>query len=266
MKQGIVVGVVLLTILLAGTSGAQQPGAPGSVFRDCADCPEMVVIGPGSFAMGEQGHSRETPVHTVTIGYSFAVGKYDVTFDEWDACVADGGCGALRPNDNGWGRGRQPVINVTWDDAQSYVIWLSRRTGQHYRLPSESEYEYVVRGGTSTVFWWGDNIGKGNAACEGCGTWWDDRQTAPVGSFKPNPFGVYDAIGNVTRWVQDIWHSNYDGAPADGSAWETGDPVRRVIRGGSWFNGQARQHAAFRNGDTPRVRNGKIGFRIVRTM
>jgi formylglycine-generating enzyme required for sulfatase activity len=266
MQQRLVLGAVLLAGLWAGPGSAQQPGAPGSVFRDCADCPEMVVIGPGSFNMGEAGYSRETPVHPVSIGHAFAIGKYDVTFDEWDACVAAGGCGGLRPGDDGWGRGRRPVINVTWDDAQSYVAWLSRRTGQQYRLPSESEYEYAMRGGTSTAFWWGDSIGRGNANCEGCGSPWDNRQTAPVGSFKPNPFGVYDAIGNITRWVQDLWHANYAGAPTDGSAWETGDPVRRVMRGGSWFNGPARQHAAFRNGDSPRVRNAKIGFRIARTL
>ena len=135
MKHGRLTGAVLLGCVWAAQAAAQAPGIPGSVFRDCSDCPEMVVIGPGSFTMGGEGHARETPPHTVSIGYSFAAAKYDVTFDEWDACVADGGCGGLRPKDEGWGRGRRPVINVTWDDAQSCVGWLSRRTGKHYRLP-----------------------------------------------------------------------------------------------------------------------------------
>jgi formylglycine-generating enzyme required for sulfatase activity len=125
----------------AAPAGAQQARQPGAVFKNCPNCPEMVVIAPGSFTMGESGYSRETPLHSVSIGYSFAVGRYDVTFDEWEACVADGFCSGYRPDDHGWGRGRRPVINVTWDQAREYVFWLGKKTGKQYRLLSESEFE-----------------------------------------------------------------------------------------------------------------------------
>ena len=126
----------------------------------------------------------------------FAVSKFEVTFDDWDACVAYGDCNPV-VRDSGWGRGRQPVINVTWDDAQRYVAWLSRMTGRTYRLLSEAEWEYAARAGTQTAYSWGDEIGKGNANCHGCGSQWDRRQTAPVGSFAANAFGLYDMLGNV---------------------------------------------------------------------
>jgi formylglycine-generating enzyme required for sulfatase activity len=258
--------VFLLAGICPASVDAQQARPAGTVYRDCPRCPEMVVIGPGSFTMGETGHTRQTPLHTVTIAHPFAVGRYDVTFDEWDACVADGGCSGYRPDDHGWGRARRPVINVSWDDAQSYVAWLGRKTGKRYRLISEAELEYVARAGTTTLFWWGNDVGTGNANCDGCGSSWDNKQTAPVGSFKPNAFGVYDTAGNVTQWVEDRWNSTYDGAPQDGSAWETGDQLRRVMRSGSWFNGPKAQHSAFRNGDSPRVRSPKIGIRMAVTL
>jgi len=254
-----------LTVVLGGLWGfaaaAETAPTPGAVFRDCLHCPEMVVVPAGSFTMGELGHTRETPLHTVTFSKPFAIGAYTVTFDEWDACAADGGCGGKRPDDGGWGRGRRPVINVTWDDAMGYAAWLSHKTGKKYRLPSEAEWEYAARAGARTYFWWGDIMLPGAADCDGCGSSFDDSKTAPVGSFKPNPFGLYDTVGNVTEWVEDQWHSNYEGAPSDGSAW-VGDPKRVTMRGGSWFNGPARSHAGFRNGDRAAVSNSKIGFRI----
>lgn len=259
--------LVFAALLLGSISTpaeAQQTRQAGTVYRDCPTCPEMVVIAPGGFTMGEVGHTRRTPLHTVTIKYSFAVGRYDVTFDEWDACTADGGC-FYRADDHGWGRGRQPVINVSWDDAQGYVAWLSKKTGKHYRLLSEAEWEYVARAGTTTIFWWGNDIGQGNANCSSCGSKWDKVQTSPVGSFKPNAFGVYDTAGNVTQWVEDRWNSTYDGAPQDGSAWETGDQLRRVMRSGSWYNNAETQHSSMRNADAPSVRNPKIGFRVAVT-
>jgi formylglycine-generating enzyme required for sulfatase activity len=140
-------------------------------------------------------------------------------------------------------------------------MWLSRKTGKKYRLPSEAEWEYAARAGTRTYFWWGDTMRPNAADCDGCGSAFDDSKTAPVGSFKPNPFGLYDTVGNVTEWVEDQWHSDYEGAPSDGSAW-AGDPKRRVMRSGSWYNGPARNHAGFRNGDSAAVNNAKIGFRI----
>ncbi|MGA3002574.1 MAG: formylglycine-generating enzyme family protein [Acetobacteraceae bacterium] len=266
MRFALVLAAVVLGGLGFSQADAQTQKAAGSLFKDCSQCPDMVVISPGSFIMGEDGRTREMPRHTVTVGYSFAVSRFDVTFDEWDACVADGGCGMYRPADAGWGRGRRPVVNVSWDDIQSYLAWISKKTGKRYRLPSEAEWEYVARAGTTTAFWWGNDVGNGNANCDHCGSAWDDKQTSPVASFRPNAFGVYDTAGNVTQWVEDRWNANYNGAPQDGSAWEAGDPLRRVMRSGSWYNGPAAQHSAFRNGDSPRVRNVKIGFRIAVTM
>jgi formylglycine-generating enzyme required for sulfatase activity len=155
-----------------------------------------------------------------------------VTFDEWDAGVAYGDC--LRVSDSGFGRGRKPVINVTWDDAQRYVAWLSKMTGKPYRLLSEAEWEYAARAGTQTAYSWGDKIGKGNAHCIGCGSQWDRRQAAPVGSFARNPFGLYDMHGNVWEWVEDWRNDSYNGAPTDGSAWTSGDCNHRMVRGGGW--------------------------------
>ena len=219
-----------------------RPGrAPGTAFRDCPECPEMVVVPAGSFMMGSPSHEAgrdndEGPAHRVTIAKPFAVGKYEVTFAEWDACVADGGCGGHRPGDKGWGRGRRPAINVNWDDAKAYVRWLSDKTGKQYRLPSEAEWEYAARAGTTTRYSWGDEVGRNRANCDGCGSLWDNEQTAPAGSFRANVFGLHDVHGNVWEWVEDCWSGNYLGAPADGSAWESGDCSRRVLRGGSWFN------------------------------
>ncbi|MEI7607345.1 MAG: SUMF1/EgtB/PvdO family nonheme iron enzyme, partial [Rhodospirillaceae bacterium] len=196
----------------------QRPGVPrpGMVFRDCPECPEMVVIPKGSFTMGspysEPGRlGNEGPQHRVTIGYEFAVGKYEVTFADWDACVADGGCGGNRPGDEGWGRGHRPVINVSWVDAHTYVQWLSRKTGQTYRLPSEAEWEYTARAGTMTPFWWGSTITPDQANYDGNDAYNNGasgvyrRQTVEVGSFRTNPFGLYDTAGNVWEWVEDCY-------------------------------------------------------------
>ena len=207
-------------------------------FRDCAECPQMVVVPSGSFMMGSpggEGIGDERPRrHRVRIDYRLAVGVYEVTFAEWDACVSAGGCGGYRPDDEGWGRGNRPVINVSWKDAQSYVRWLSNKTGKSYRLLSESEWEYVARAGTTTRYNWGNEIGHNRANCDGCGSRWGDEKTAPVGSFRANAWGLHDVHGNVWEWVADCWNGSYTGAPADGSAWERGDCSRRVLRGGSW--------------------------------
>ena len=178
---------------------------PGSTFRDCDQCPEMVVIPEGRFRMGDLngvGDDDEKPVHDVTIASPFAVGKYEVTFAEWDACVAGGGC-THRPADRGWGRGTRPVIDVSWDDTQAYVRWLSRATGKPYRLLSEAEWEYVARAGSTTKYQLGDDVGTNKANCVGCGSQWDAKSTAPVGSFAANAFGLFDTTGNVQEWVAD---------------------------------------------------------------
>jgi formylglycine-generating enzyme required for sulfatase activity len=235
----------------------------GKVFKDCADCPEMVVVPAGSFTMGSpasesERDSDEGPQHPVTIARQFAAGKFEVTFDEWDACVRESGCGH-NPGDEGWGCGRRPVMNVSWDDAKQYVQWLSRKTGKNYRLLSEAEWEYVARAGTTTAFSWGDSITPQQAAAS------SRRQTAPVGSYAPNAFGLYDVHGNVWEWTEDCWNGNYNGAPSNGSAWTSGECGLRVLRGGSWDFSPRRLRSAFRGRNDPGNRLDVYGLRVART-
>ena len=183
--------------------------------------------------------SDEGPLHWVTIAKPFAVGVYEVTFEEWDACVSDRGCGGFRPDDEGWGRGRRPVINVSWEDAQMYVVWLTSKTGKEYRLLSESEWEYVARAGSTTSFHTGETISTSQANYDGNFTFGMGRRgeyrerTTPVGTFRANAYGLFDMHGNVQEWVQDCWNDNYAGAPTDGSAWASGDcsSRRSIARG-----------------------------------
>jgi formylglycine-generating enzyme required for sulfatase activity len=223
-----------------------------------------MVVPAGKFIMGDHD---EKPQHHVTIGRQFAVAQYEVTFDQWEACVADGGCAGYKPSDQGWGGGKRPVINVSWADASAYVAWLSKKTGKPYRLLSDSEYEYATRAGTTTVYPWGNSIGSNNANCDGCGSQWDLKQTAPVGSFPANSFGLYDMIGNVWEWTEDCMHDDYKGAPTNGSAWTNGDCGFRVLRGGA-FNAYPYDlgSADARYGDIPEMRNRNIGFRVGRTL
>jgi formylglycine-generating enzyme required for sulfatase activity len=178
------------------SAAQEQALKPGDSFEECSsECPDMIVVPAGTFLMGspadEPGRqTSEQPLHQVTIARPF-VSKFELSFADWDACAADGGCDA-HIKDSGFGRGPQPVINVTWDDARRYAAWLAKTTGKPYRLPSEAEYEYAERAGTQTAYPWGDVLGKNNANCNGCGSRWDDMQTAPVGSFPPNRFGLYD--------------------------------------------------------------------------
>ncbi len=243
---------------------------PGETFRDCPECPEMVVVPAGSFMMGspsgEAGrYDNEGPQHQVTIPAAFAVGKYEVTFAQWDACVSDGGCSGYLPSDEGWGRDDRPVISVSWEDIRDYIRWLSAETGKPYRLLLEAEWEYAARAGTRTRYSWGDGVGSGNANCNGCGSQWDDRMTAPVGSFAPNTFGLHDMHGNVNEWVEDCWHGSYRGAPSDGAAWTSrGDCGRRVLRGGSWSLLPRVVRAAFRLRSYTDERIYDLGFRVAR--
>lgn len=238
----------------------------GRVFSDCDVCPEMVVVPAGSFMMGSPSSekdkdSSEGPVHRVNIAYSFAVGVYEVTFAEWDACVAEGGCGGYKPDDI-WGhRGRQPVINVSWEDAQGYVQWLSARTGEDYRLLSEAEWEYAVRPGTTTAYHFGDNFASSQA---NYGV--NKGRTVSVGSYPANPFGLHDVHGNVWEWVQDCWNDNYQGAPDNGSAWGSGNCSQRVMRGGSWNFDPGYLRSANRHRYHAGCRGTNVGFRVARTL
>ena len=251
--------------------------AAGDRFRDCAECPEMVVVPSGSFQMGSPPHERERdmgegPVHQVAMARSFAVGVYEVKFAEWDACALAGGCRGHRPSDGGWGRGRRPVINVSWDDAKSYVQWLSSRTGEPYRLLSESEWEYVARAGTRTPFHSGETISMDQANYNGSYVYGPGQKgvfrerTVPVGSFPPNAWGLHDVHGNVWEWVEDCWNDSYAGAPTDGSAWEKGDCSDRVLRGGSWDYEPWSLRSATRGWSSTGVRLNNSGFRVARTL
>ena len=269
-------------------AAAAERRRPGRVFSDCSVCPEMVVVPPGTFAMGspesEAGRQDdEGPRRYVTIAEPLAVGVHEVTFAEWDACARGGGCGGRIPDDEGWGRGDRPVINVSWDDAEAYTRWLLERTGRAYRLPSEAEWEYVARAGTETARYW---VGAGPAQCRrangadaayrsifpdtevtlaSC----DDgygRGTAPVGTFLPNTWGLHDVLGNVWEWTADCWNEDYTGAPANGSARRSGDCSHRMVRGGSWYDSPEFLRSANRSRNQTGDRIVNIGFRVARTV
>jgi formylglycine-generating enzyme required for sulfatase activity len=231
----------------------------------------MIVLPAGSFIMGspvtERGHQpSEEPQHQVSIAKSFAVSKFQLTFDEWDTCAHYGDC-PEDISDSGWGRGQQPVINVTWSDAKRYVSWLSKMTGKPYRLLTEAEYEYAARAGATRTYPWGDDIGQNNSNCRDCGSQWDNTRTAPVGSFSANEFGLFDMVGNVWVWVEDCVNDSYDGAPAGGSAWiEGGNCKSRIVRGGSWNNTPVNLRCATRVGISTGFRDNLLGFRIARTI
>jgi formylglycine-generating enzyme required for sulfatase activity len=220
----------------------------------------------------------EAPQHRVTIAKPFAVGRYAVSFAEWDAAQKDkdwhavSGLSAREPKDYGWGRGDRPVADVSWDDAKAYAKWLSGKMGKDYRLLSEAEWEYACRAGTRMPFWWGSPISTEQANCNGNYTFGGGKKgqyrqgTVPVKSFRPNPWGLYQVHGNVWEWCEDFRNDSYDGAPSDGSAWIPGDRGGRVLRGGSWFDFPHLLRAAGRNGGNPVLRGSGIGFRLARTI
>ena len=235
-------------------------------FRDCVDCPLMVEVPSGTYTMGapswDVGRVHDGgPQHTVTIEYRLAVSVYEVTFAEWDACVADGGCNGYMPDDAGSGRGTRPVVNVNWDDAQGYVQWLSEKAKKPYRLPSESEWEYVARAWTTTRYHTGSTISPAQS-----NYWPSKRKTMPVGSYPANAFGLHDVHGNVSEWTQDCWNDSYTGAPTDGSAWESGYCLDRMVRGGSFRNYSIALRSAYRFWYETGVRSGDLGFRVARTL
>jgi formylglycine-generating enzyme required for sulfatase activity len=237
-----------------GPAGPPPPPLPAGVFRDCPDCPQMVLVPPGEFTMGsppgERFRAAEAP-RRVKIAQPFAVGRFEVTFAEWEACVAGGGCGGHRPDDHGWGGGDQPVVGVTWDDAMAYVGWLSQKTGRRYRLLSEAEWEYAARAGTESAFGFGEALSSDQANFDASeATPLSPKgqargRTTRVGSFPANAFGLHDMHGNAWEWTADCWNDDYTGAPSDGSPWLSGDCTGRVLRGGSWedYVGEARSAA-----------------------
>jgi formylglycine-generating enzyme required for sulfatase activity len=237
---------------------------PGEIFRDCEACPELVVVPPGDFTMGSNDTPYEKPEHAITIRRSFAIGRREVTFAEWDQC-ADAGICKHRPDDHGWGRGDRPAINISWDDAKLFVAWLSQKTGQKYRLPSEAEWEYAARAGTKTPFWWGREAGTGHAQCDTCGSP-ASKQVAVTGSFRPNGFGLYDTAGNAAEWVEDCWNDNYRNAPKDGAAWTSGDCRLRVLRGGNFLSKATEVRSASRFRYDVDVRYYANGFRVMRDL
>jgi formylglycine-generating enzyme required for sulfatase activity len=248
------------------------PGALAA-FKDCAGCPQMLVIPAGEFTMGsppsEQGAETQ---HRVTIAAPFAVGKFEITFDEWGACVKDGGCDGYWPDDQHWGRGKRPVIDVSWEKAKAYVSWLSAKTGKTYRLLSEAEWEYAARAGTTTTYYTGDSLSPRAANYDGSedGSGPSDvnrKKTMPVGSFPPNAFGLHDMHGNVIEWVEDCWHDDYTAAaPTDGSAWLEGNCDGRVMRGGSWEDSQTELRSGARLGEFKDQSSYADGFRVARNL
>jgi formylglycine-generating enzyme required for sulfatase activity len=304
-------GVLLLALLAAAGTHAQEQNdlrhlAAGTVVRDCAECPELVVIPPGNFNMGspdsERGRDkdREGPVHSVTLSQAFGVGKYEITKAQFARFVQEtgfsssGGCyvwnGEKVEHDSakGWRNpgfaqtDNEPAVCISWDDANAYTQWLSRKTGKAYRLLSEAEWEYAARGGSHSSRPWGDDPGQAcrnanvgdatakagvpgfsNIAMHAC----DDGHayTAPVGSYQPNGFGLYDMIGNAWEWTEDCWNEDYAGAPGDGSARTAGDCERRVLRGGSWDVNPDVARSAYRGADAAGFRDVDFGFRVART-
>ncbi len=269
--------------LKAIEEAARRIPKPGQVFRDCQDkrgdafvCPEMVVVPAGSFTMGSPASEAdrdadEGPQRKVTMARPFAVGKFEVTFAEWDACVAEKGC-THKPGDQGWGRVKRPVINVSWDDAKQYVVWLSRKTGQSYRLLTEAEWEYAARAGTTTPFSTGRTITAAQANFDGNFVYGGSakgqyrQRTIDVGTFAANPFGLHDMHGNVWEWVEDCYADRYSKAPTDGRKAPDTNGCSRVLRGGSWNIGPRLLRAARRINFRPVNRFSGLGFRLARTL
>ena len=247
----------------------------GHYLRDCFDCPDMAALPPGEFMMGADGAEAgrlgtERPQQRIAIAKGFAIATKEITFEQWDACVADGGCRRYSPSDAGWGRGEQPVVNISFEDAESYVAWLSAKTGREYRLPSEAEWEYAARSGASTAFSFGDGVSaeianfNGGFGYNGPGGRNRGRPIS-VGSFAPNGFGLYDMHGNVWEWTRDCWSSSHDGVPTNGDA-RGGNCSERVLKGGAFNTGGWRLRSAHRIAKSARARESDNGFRIVRDL
>jgi formylglycine-generating enzyme required for sulfatase activity len=253
----------------APASAAAAPAAPSgkpaalAEVKDCPACPTLVYLFPDSFTMGsDAGDPSEQPAHHVTLGTPFALGKYEVTVEEWNACVEAGACQRIAQSASP--APKAPVGDVSWDDAQQYLKWLRTSSGKPYRLPSEAEWEYAARAGTSTRYWWGDQMATGKANCKDCGPPWRSEGPADAGSFAANPNGLYDMNGSVWEWVGDCWHSSFKGSPADGHAWDEPNCSVRVLRGGSWREAGPYMASSTRFKDDAGVRHSQNGFRVAR--
>jgi formylglycine-generating enzyme required for sulfatase activity/class 3 adenylate cyclase len=233
------------------------PNTPPKMQPDSSSRePEMTALRGGSFTMGSNDDITEKPVHQVTIK-PFLISKYPISVREWNECAAAKACGLVAT-----GKDDAPVTNISWTDAKQFVAWLAATTRKAYRLPSEAEWEYAARGGTQTKYWWGDQMESGIANCKNCSEVAAAEQPVKVGSFKPNPFGLYDMGGGVDQWVEDCWHKNYQGAPPDGSPWVEADCVAHVIRSGSWKNDARYVRPANRDSYDTNVRYPTHGFRV----
>ncbi len=264
MFRSLFVMVMMAASLTVSKGLAEEHFKPGATFRDCPTCPEMVVVPEGHFMMGStSGRYDEKPVHRVTIAKPFAVGKYEVMWDEWEACVAEAACdnGPVTESggDNGWGKGRRPVIEVSWHDTHIFVAWLNSKVhDEPYHLLSEAQWEYAARAGTTTQYHWGDefDVSKAN----------DSNKTVPTGQYAPNEFGLYDVHGNALEWVQDCYAESYDGAPTDGRSISDTPDCLRVLRSGAWSYGPRVLHAGNRYGTAPVDRMNIVGFRVARSL
>jgi len=238
---------------------SRRPAIQRSMFRDCDQCPELREIPAGSFSMGSNDDPSEMPAHAVNVA-PFLLGQFAVTNGEWRRCAGAQACRYQPTGDED-----VPVHNVSWSDAQEYLAWLSQLTGKKYRLPTEAEWEYAARGTTSTRYWWGNQIEAGMANCRGCGEPYDAIEPAKVGSFKPNPYDLYDMAGGVAQWVSDCWHKDYRNAPKDASSWESPNCRERTLRGGSWRNDASYLRASNRDFYDADVRYPTHGFRVARS-
>jgi formylglycine-generating enzyme required for sulfatase activity len=250
---------------------AVPPNSPANAIarageiKDCAACPVLIAVNSGAFTMGNNADDpSERPAHHVTIGHAFGLAKYSVTVAQWNACADAGACPRLSSDSNS--APNAPVRDVSWDDAQQYLRWLNKISGKPYRLPTEAEWEYAARGGTSTRYWWGDQMRKGNANCKDCGEPWRADAPANIGSFAANPFGLYDMNGGVWEWVSDCWHTSYKNAPLDGRSWDEPNCQARVIRGGSWRDGASYMLSSTRFKYDGSVRYSANGFRVARDL
>jgi formylglycine-generating enzyme required for sulfatase activity len=255
--------ILLIAFIVSCLSFASSSTEALEAFRDCADCPELVVVPPGRFTMGDDASpfTNERPAREMAVERGFALGRTEVTFDDWARCLVARACQKM-PDDHGWGRGKRPVINVTLAEATQFLAYLSQKTGKPYRLPTEAEWEHAARAGTKTAYWWGETAGAGHANCRECESGYH-HETAPAASFAPNPFGLHDMNGNVWEWTADCWRPNHAGAPERA---KDGTCPAHVVKGGSWYYFPPMSRPAARARNDVRTNSYNIGFRVARDL